>query len=149
MQAFGHLVYRSEINSRKWHAEYKNVLVLVERMRFSDSESVDIVALRADPQTFTYSAFASRSPWMTVIATAFINLTIAWLVGREFEDLAYMGGALGVAAQLVFVAMGSARLKKAQCDFLKNPHKNFCLAGLDPMRAVCRKSSDEGGAERV
>lgn len=144
---FGELVYFSMIASRKWHAEYINIHLLIQAALVKETTNFDPNLVPPENrQPFAPSLYTNRSFLLVQISNMSVIIVIAVLWYQFIENLILfvVAGILMVALFGLNMLRGKIILKKSEQIFWANPSKSWLLAGLSTVN-----DSKKGGPNCV
>jgi hypothetical protein len=137
----GEIITFAMIGSRKWHAEYMNCSIILQKFYWSNSGPIDANYLPVENrEPFFGNLSTSRSFLITQLGILSLVIFSArhlmglWITGTLAKGSPFQLYpillVIGVFIWILNKKIAAAMLKRSEDRFWKNPCKNWCLSGL-------------------
>lgn len=131
--AFSESVYFAAIGARKWHAEYMNCLIIIQRMLSTNTFEIGSKLVPdSRRQPFLPGRFTNRALMLIQLTNSCVLLSLFNLVCNYNHILTRLSIVIGIAVVIVSLnhILGRRLLRKAQSSFWNDPGGTWCFAGL-------------------
>jgi hypothetical protein len=130
---FGEVVAIAMIGARKWHAEYVNVLIIIQTALTTQDgypHSVSVPARRR--YSYTGDIHTSRTSVLVQLGLTMTTLMVSFIFYRVYLcNWAFPAGVtLAVILFIVNILLSHFRLRRAEQAFWRDPKSSWCLAGI-------------------
>lgn len=128
----GYLILESEASSRKWHAEYMNCMIIIQKLMVRESVRFDSALVpEAQREQFAVPPHSSRS----FLPTSAIMLSAGTLSAVCFFENSWVWVATSVLPAIILQALNIERLNswlaRCQMEFWRKPENCWCLSFLE------------------